>query len=335
MRHNIRSYQVSDPTPLIGATKMLRSILVPLDGSPFGEHALPLAVHLARRAGSGLHLLHVLPYRSDDYLENLPFFQGPSLSASLLRKQRAYLDSVVARLGENLPVPMTAEVLEGEVAHTIRATVAGEQADLVVMTTHGRGPLQRLWLGSVADALLRDLSVPLLLIRPTEGAPNWTGEPRIQHLLLPLDGSALAEQIIEPAIELGRLLQADYTLLRVVVPTVTLLSPANGGTFGEMTESLIDLMNTTTEQHRQEAGEYLEKIAERLRGRALQVHTQVVVEPQPASAILQSAAPPVIDGIAIATHGRHGLPRFVLGSVADKIVRGTTLPVLVYRPQGG
>jgi len=309
---------------------MTRTILVPLDGSPFSEHALPLAAQLARRAGARLHLLHVLPFRSEDHADLLTSSAGPVLSAGLLRRQRAYLDGVAARLGDQ--AALTADLIEGEVAQTIRAAVSAVAADLVVMTTHGRGPLQRLWLGSVADALLRDLSVPLLLVRPTEDAPDWKGEPGIRHLLVPLDGSPLAEQVIEPAVQIGTLMQADYTLLRVVAPAASLISPIDGGTLGEMTGAWVALLNEATERHRQLAVDYLEKTAAPLRARRLAVQTRVVVDTSAATAILEAARPPGIDGVALATHGRHGLPRLVLGSVADKIIRAAALPVLVYRP---
>src|SRR5262249_20768793 len=157
-------------------------------------------------------------------------------------------------------------------------------------------------------------------------------DPGIHHFLLPLDGSPLSEQIIEPAAQLAKLMPADCTLLRVVVQAVYLFSPAEGGTLGERTESLIELMNEATQKERLKAGEYLERIAGQMRTRGLTVQTRVVVESQPAAAILQAATPPAVDGIALASHGRHGLPRLVLGSVADKVIRGTPLPVLVYRP---
>jgi nucleotide-binding universal stress UspA family protein len=88
----------------------------------------------------------------------------------------------------------------------------------VAMSTHGRGPLSRFWLGSVADALMRRLPVPLLLVRPQEGAPDLSEEPPLRRILIPLDGSALAEEVLAPALALGGLVGAEYTLLWVVRP---------------------------------------------------------------------------------------------------------------------
>src|SRR5438067_676921 len=116
---------------------------------------------------------------------------------------------------------------------------AFDGADLVVMTTHGRGPLGRLWLGSVADALVRDLAMPLLLVRPQETAPDFKREPLLKHLLLPLDGSPLAEQMLEPAVALGTLMEADYTLLRVIKPVVPIDDRLEGTSAAQLAQSLL------------------------------------------------------------------------------------------------
>lgn len=88
------------------------------------------------------------------------------------------------------------------------------------MTTHGRGPVSRLLLGSVADRLVREVPIPVLLVRPHEAAPDLASEPVLRHILVALDGSALAEQVLEPVVALGTLMQADYSLLRVYGPLV-------------------------------------------------------------------------------------------------------------------
>src|SRR5262245_43886601 len=183
---------------------MYRSILVPLDGSTFGEHALPLALGLARRSGASVHLLHVHTPLASLYAEAAVAIDH-SLDKELKEHQRAYLADVVRRIGQAASVQVLPTLREGQVATTVRAAAAELGADLVVMTTHGRGPLARFWLGSVADALIRELPVPLLLVRPGEEQPRLDQEPPLRHLLLPLDGSPLAEQMIEPAVALGSL----------------------------------------------------------------------------------------------------------------------------------
>jgi nucleotide-binding universal stress UspA family protein len=198
--------------------------------------------------------------------------------------------------------------------------------DLVVMTTHGRGPLSRLWLGSVADAFLRRSPAPLFLIRPREGAPDLAAGPGPRHILIPLDGGPLAEQVLGPAVALGQPVGADYTLLRVLPPAVAVVfEPA-----GTPMPVLVD--DPPLQERESQARAYLDQVANRLRAEGLGVRTQVAVDQLVPGAILDAVPDNDIDLIALATHGRAGLPRLLLGSVADKVIRGAAVPVLAFRP---
>lgn len=309
---------------------MVRSVLVPLDGSSFGEHALPLAIGIARRAGAALKLLHVqvpfvaLPPESGAYL-------GAPLEAEVDRRQRAYLDGVQQRLAA-FSVGVSAKILEGEVAPTIQAHAEEEKVDLLVMSTHGRGPLARFWLGSVADELLRDVPVPMLLVRPQDGAADLSADPAPKHVLLPLDGEPLAEQIIPQAVEIGKLFDADYTLLRVIKPITPTTYHLEAAGLADMAQEMLNEIERMHAQLRKEALAYLDGVASRLRAQSLRVQVQVTLDEQPANAILKAADALGNGLIAIETHGRRGLERMFLGSVADKVIRGAHLPVLVQRP---
>jgi nucleotide-binding universal stress UspA family protein len=309
---------------------MYRSILVPLDGSPFGEHALPLAFALARKASATLHLVHVHSPLAAVYLEGAGFLDE-SLDAHLIQQEQDYLDGVVRRLVSVAPVAVTSELLKGGVAHTLAEHAAQTRADLVVMTTHGRGALGRFWLGSVADELVRRLPMPLLLTRPHEGAPDFGIDPLPRYLLLPLDGTSLAEHMIDAALALARLTGVDVTLLRVLEPVLPGTYPVEGFTVNEMTQSMVDRIERLQRQVAREAEEYLERVAHRFHEKGIRVRIQIAVEHQPAVAILRAAE---ADGgmIALETHGRKGLARLLLGSVADKVIRGASVPVLVHRP---
>jgi nucleotide-binding universal stress UspA family protein len=193
------------------------------------------------------------------------------------------------------------------------------------MTTHGRGGLERAWLGSVADALVRCCSVPILLLRPGESTPDIAQVPQFKRILIPLDGSALAEQILAPALELGGLAHAEYTLLRAVEPFVLV------GYAPVAQASRLDLK--LTQEGLAEAQRYLDRVAERLRAAGRPPRTRALLAEQSAAAILDEARRQDADLIAMATHGRSGLARLLLGSVADKVLRGATLPVLMVRPR--
>ena len=308
---------------------MYHSILVPLDRSPFAEHALPLATVIARRAGAGLRLamVHCLP--SAAFLEGGALFYDGSLEAEVKRNDRAYLESLARRL-DNLPAPAQPVLLEGQVVDSLCAHIAESKADLVVMTTHGRGPFGRFWLGSVADELVRRSPAPVLLVRPHAGAPDLEREPTVPHVLVPLDGTPLAEQILAPAAGLARLLGADCTLLRVVRPLAPLPRLSGGGE--DLADALSARVRTLHAQLQEEAEGYLEEVAGRLRAQPLNVRTRVVQDEHPATAILHEAERLGSGIIALETHGRRGLKRMFLGSVADKVLRASPLPVLLHRP---
>ncbi len=310
---------------------MYRSLLVPLDGSPFGEQALPLALAIARRAAAAVQVVHVLAPLASVYADSI-FVPDPRLEGQVRAHQQDYLDSIVRRLQGTAPVRASAALLDGEPAAALEAHAAVCGADLVVMTTHGRSPLGRLWMGSVADTLLRHLPLPLLLIRPRPDGGEAPRDPAPRHILLPLDGSPLAEQMVEPAVALGTLTGADFTLLRVIKPMLPAQFALEHGGMGTSLEHLLEEIENAHEHVRRQAETYLEGIAAKLRERGLKVRTHVAVEEQPALAILHEAVPPAIDLIALQTHGRGGLPRLLLGSVADKVVRGAGVPVLVQRP---
>jgi nucleotide-binding universal stress UspA family protein len=295
---------------------MFRTIVVPLDGSPFAEQALPWALHLARRAGASLELLrgHVLYALTQPAAAWAPF--DPVAEADCKQEEWAYLDAVARRLADAAPVSITKTLVDGLEAEGIRKRVRGGGADLVVMATHGRGPLGRFFLGSVADVLVRETAVPVLLVRPRGAGPGSGAGATAEDVLVPLDGPSLAEQILGPAADLARLAGARCTLLRVLPPATFSRRPA-----------------ALEEEPHARALAYLEAVAERLRGQGLSVQTRVVASARPARAILREAREGTV--IALATHGRGGVPRLVLGSVADKVIRAAPGPVLVYRPPTG
>jgi len=308
---------------------MFRSILVPLDGFAFGEHALPMALSIARRAQAPLKLLNVLEPMSD-VVPELVAYQGP-LKAEYRQEKQKYLDGMVRRLREVSDVPVTAELLDGDVVPAILK--AAEEVDLVVMTTHGRGPLARFWLGSVADQLVRELSAPLLLIHPAKEPPDFKEEPAFRRILLPLDGTELSEQIIPPARQLARLMHAEFRLLRVIRTAVPPdFGHRDSGFVPPHAREMVAQMDAIRRRQEEEAQRYLLGVGERIRSIGLTTETKVVFDETPAAAILQEARRSV-DLVAVATHGYGGLKRLWLGSVADKVIRGSAVPVLVQRPQ--
>jgi nucleotide-binding universal stress UspA family protein len=300
---------------------MFRSILVPLDGSAFAEHALPLAISLARRASATLHLVQVhVPVLAIDSFNLL----DDALNGTLLERERVYLDDITRRVRERAPVPVRSSLPTGNVADELIEAARQNVADLIVMTTHGRGALSRFWLGSVADEIVRRGPAPVLLVRPPEGPVDITVEPPVRRVLVPLDGSPLAERVLLPTVEMAKLLGAEFSLIEVVPPV-----PILGYDLGGYAAAGTDL--AVVEQMEATAHTYMNRVTEWLRARAFSASGRVVIDEQPAPAILEEARTTGCDLIALETHGRRGLSRMLLGSVADKVVRGATCAVLVHR----
>ena len=310
---------------------MIRSILVPLDGSTFGEHALPLAISMARRLNASLNLIHVHSLLESTYAE-LQVFDN-TLDQELRNKEREYLRAIQKKVQDRVSVPVTIRNADGDVATVIREQADSLRAGWVVMTTHARGPMGRFWLGSVADELVRSLPIPLILVHPGDEQPDLAKDVAIRHMLIPLDGTPLAEQIFEPALTLGQAMQADYTLLRVATPAYVTPVAVEPAIFGSVATDLMERIERVQAELKRESGAYLDKVGAnvRLRTEGTTVQTRVVVDEQPGVAILDCAKPP-IDMIAIETHGRGGLSRLLMGSVADKVIRGSKLPILVHKP---
>jgi nucleotide-binding universal stress UspA family protein len=291
-----------------------------------------LALTLARRADASLELIHVHAPLDIVYLEGMAY-TDESLNDHLIKEHKAYLKSVADRIAKVADVPVKTVMLEGMVSDHIAAYAGKHNIDLVVMTTHGRGPLGRFWLGSVADELIRQLPMPLLLVHPSDEEPYLEKQPEIKHLLLALDGTPLAEKMLEPTMELAGLMGAEVTLLRAIQPVSPMTYYPHGLTIDQAATSLLERVEVMQNQMRKEAQDYLDKIVEKFRPRGLKLYTRIVTDEQPAAAILREAEKTRAGLIAITTHARGGLSRLVLGSIADKVIRGAHAPVLVYHPQ--
>ena len=303
---------------------MTPRIMVPLDGSPFGEQALPYACDIAQRMSGALELVlvHSIPTAWAGEYDVAALIE---LDEQIRACELAYLARVAKGLRQRHPIEVETVLLEGEVAAALKEYARLNSPELIVMTTHGRGGVSRAWLGSVAGELVRSINLPTLLIRPHRNGAIGSGDgPKLDHILIPLDGSELSEQIIERALALGTLTGARYTLMQVVMPV---------GAYPMFDSVPIAPPVATSElELRASAEAYLARIAERLRARGFTVATSVLLQPQFAPGILEQALADDVDLIAMATHGRTGLKRLALGSVADKVLRSAFVPLLLLRP---
>jgi nucleotide-binding universal stress UspA family protein len=298
---------------------MLSQLLVPLDGSAFAETALPYALSVSRRAGSRIELVSVE--------EDAGAFPDIEWVRAASEWTRDYLEDTARRIRASAGGEVTTALLPGRIWETLVRRGEELGVDLVVMATHGRGALSRAWLGSTADTFVRHTDRPVLLVTPSEHdvAPAPEQDVAFKHILVPLDGSDFGLAILKPVSELSRAFLAPVTLLRVVTYPAELASPY----VPQSVQVDLDIV----ERARVAAVEATAALAAELTRSGIDARHEVVVEAHPATAILARASELNVSMIALATHGRGGLSRVVLGSTTDKVIRSAHRPVLVLKPR--
>jgi nucleotide-binding universal stress UspA family protein len=289
---------------------MFDRILVPLDGSSFAEAAFPAAVAFAERFGGEIRLLRVRPHLWAD--------EAAALERALDQEAWAYLADATTRLRAMTSASVSSDLRRGHVPEEIVAE-AETSHDLIVMTSHGRGGLSRIWLGSVTDACLRTTASPVLVVRPplADEDPDF----RIERVVVPLDGSTVAESALPAAVALAGAFGADVLLVRSVLAPV----PLDSGLFPTP-----DWVPVDPRELVDNARADLETIAggvETARGRP-RVH--VDMGRHPAIAIGDAAGKAGL--VVMAAYAHSGWRRAILGSVTDKVVRTADGAVLVVRP---
>jgi nucleotide-binding universal stress UspA family protein len=304
---------------------MFKRILIPLDLSPLAEQAIGRAVAIARASKAEIDLVSVH--------QPMPFggFNDAPWNPDLKLDEHKYLETVAAEVTSGSSVPATHAILKGEAVDMICKRAWDVDADLIVMTSHGRTGLSRVWFGSVADRVLRHSAVPVLMLRPVDGKKRADAARHLfKHVLIPLDGSAFATDILPSAVALAKCSDARVTLLRVIEPIPLLV-------YGEalpLTYPPLVQDETATNRLVAEATEELAGIARGLREQGIGlVDAEVVVAGHVAQTIVEFARTHDVDAIAMSTHGR-GASRFLMGSVADKVLRASGLPLLLHRPLG-
>jgi len=324
---------------------MYKTILVPLDGSELASAALLYAGSLAKSVGAAVVLLRVTPapgaihsdgraamlkldyqslrtaqsyspedkpLRTHEHLE-IGHPQPPWIEHEMAEADR-YLIAISAQLMK-LGIPTQTLIRPDDIAGTILDVADEIQADMIVMASHGRGGIGRFLLGSVADRVVHHAKVPVLLIRPTITAgddKSLDATTSFRKILVPLDGSELATRVLPHVQQLASLSGAEVTLFR----------------------SYLDLVGSDDapdpEIARQTAGSYLQVIADNMSKQSIHPHT-LIERGRAAECILDVAESMPADLIAMSTHGRSGITRFLMGSVADRVARHAHIPVLLVR----
>lgn len=283
-----------------GGMTAIDRILVPLDGSRLSEAVLPVAGALARAHDAEVVLVETLPAETTGGQDTA------EAERYLAERARGLQSGGVSRVRWG--------VWYGAVGQSIVNAAAREAADLVAMGTHGRGGLGRLLLGSVAEGVVRHSPVPVLLLRGEMPA----GETGVGAVAVGLDGSPYAEAVLPTVVRLAGPLDLTIHLVHA-------LEPLPIGVVAEAGQ----LLGRAMAARRTEMAGYLAEIAQRLEGQGLRVRW-TVLEGSPAMALDQYARHAGVRLIAVTTHGRTGLERLVVGSVAEQLLKAAAVPVLMW-----
>jgi nucleotide-binding universal stress UspA family protein len=299
----------------------LRRLLVPLDGSDFGERALPLAAEIARRTGAALQIVHVdwrpkHPYTRDRLVQDEI---DCHYCNKLKWETREYVERIAAEVQHRSAVSVTPIVLDNSNVSAALSEAISDGVDLVVMAAHGKGLIRRWVSGSITHELIRSLDAPVIVV----GADGSFANPapkKVGRILVALDGSRGAEQALGPALALCGLTAAELELLRVV-PLSKVFGPLSRRSgSGELyaTPGRVELAA---------ARRYLRRVAQQLEEQSCSVDTRVVLSQNSiARTIASNATACNADLIAIAT--RKDAKRR-LGSIAERVVQFASVPVLV------
>jgi nucleotide-binding universal stress UspA family protein len=294
----------------------IRKILVPVDGSELANRALGFAIERAKVSGAEITVAFVVNRLSVAIATATPYaYVDPTPLLATLDAEADVVLGAAESLVKKSGVSATRAKLDGAAGPEILAYARQACCDLVVMGTHGRRGFDRLAVGSTAEDVIRAAAVPVIAFpRTCERAPN---AGRLRHLLVAVDGSPAAEAAMTFACELALVEQAQVTLCAVVEPS---------GIYWD------DLDRDVSLQSEIETKAKASLESERSRAAGLGITAGVVGRVGHAAGAIVSAAHDCgADLVVMGTHGRAGIPRFVLGSVAEGVLRHSPLPICTIR----
>lgn len=299
---------------------MYSKLLVTLDGSSLSECILPYTRVLARKLHLSVDLLRVVEREVVEVAVNpKENYSYADAEADLRTDSNNYLNGVAASF-QDVP-KVNCFTLVGEPVEVILEKAAETDNTLLAMSTHGRSGLQRWYLGSVADKVLHAVRNPMLLVKGNEQPGSPAGEAAIDRIILPLDGSELAEQALPHIKALSAGLDAAIDIVRVY----SLLTNAY------YAEGYVPNFEEIIDQMREEISAYVAGKTAELDADGLKHGDGIIKEGDPAANIIDLAQETPNSLIAMCSHGRSGIGRWVLGGTADRVIRHSGDPVLVIR----
>ena len=302
---------------------MYKVIMAPTEGSDSERAAISVAVKLAQRFDAELRLVRV--ETAPLVIETVARPPVLEITEQTLRDERLARLHKLEALGTECralgDIRVMTALEDGSVAPTLRDYSRKFNVDLIVMSSHARGGVKRITLGSVTDYLIRNTNIPVLVVKPPASFIGATPEETVSRIIVPLDGSVLAEQILPEVAALALRLNSTVSLLHVLTPVTysqkEIMQP--GLPWWDTDIAIADA--------------YLARAASYLTEEGITVSKDVVLSDDIATAILDYAARTRADLIAIATRGSGGMSRFVFGTVADEVTRKSSSSLLVFHPK--
>ncbi len=295
---------------------MYEKILVPLDGSALAEVALPYAQELAGKLGSEVYLVYVNELPLDPYQHMHTFYLDKMVEVTRQGAEKYHKKSGTRE------IQVKSAILLGNPAEKIVEYGEKEGICLIIMATHGQSGITRWALGSVADKVVRATKCPIVLIRAKGARPDVREKGILNMVLVPLDGSKEGEAVLPYIGELVAKLKTEIILFQA-------LSPGYQATSDEGYE-YVTYTKQQMESDRAFARNYLEKVGARLKRKGVTVRSEVRFG-NAAEEIIKFADEISADVVAMSTHGRSGVSRWVFGSVADRVLHEGNTPILLVR----
>ncbi len=298
-----------------------QQILIPLDGSKLAEKALPYAQDLAAKFDCKIILLNVRLPAEDPYHPALE--QYLEKMANTLKRDIHNQKTEKNRHVEIDPVTVNTSDLVRHAAEDIINYAAREKVDLIAMASHGHSGIKHWALGGVSDKLLHISNIPVLLVRANTDEHNG-----FDKILVPLDGSELAECVLPHAQVIGIGYNCSrVTFLRVVESLLHSAQGESDGGGNVYTEKEVQEIEYRNEDV---AKKYIRQVAEKVGFKRSIIHTEVL-SGNVAETIIKYAENNDIDLIIMSTHGYSGMSRWTLGSISERVLRYSGLPVLLIR----
>lgn len=325
---------------------MFTKVLVPLDGTEVSEGIIPFVEWLAGGMEMGVVLARAVDVHQtrdesfDSALGRILRGLGDGgrelssdstadfepweleLIARIEMELKAPLDSIAARLSR-AGIPTETIAAYGSPSETIIRVAQETGCDLIAMSTRGRSVLTSGLLGSVTYRVIHESPIPVLSITPERAQLHAEDDVDINHLVVPLDGSEFAETVLPHAATLARQMSLRMTLLRVL--------PQESALFDDSSIALNEILTGIEPKTATKVRDYMEGVAARLRNSCLEVN-EALPSGKVSTEIVNYAQGLEHSMIALATHGRSGLSRLLLGSIAEAVIRESGCPVLVIRP---